>query len=57
MHDQLQVRPLLAQGLGALGIVPDCGLLEFALYFDQTFTTLIVVKDTPSALQCAREAL
>jgi hypothetical protein len=57
VHDQLKIRPFLAQGLGALGIVPDGGLLEFALYFDQTFTTLIIVKDTPSALQCAREAL
>jgi len=57
MHDQFKIRPLLAQPLGPLGIVPDGGLLKLALDFGQAFTTLIIVKDTPSALQCAREAL
>ena len=57
MDDQLKIRPLLAQPLGPLGIVPDCGLFQLTLNLSQSFTTLIVVKDTPSALQCAREAL
>jgi hypothetical protein len=44
--DLLQLRPLLAQRLRPLGIVPDVGLLQLALNLGQTFRLLIVVKDT-----------
>ena len=44
---QLKIRALFAQRLRPLGVVPDAWLLQFALNFDQSLTTLIVVKDTP----------
>jgi len=42
-----QARALTPQFLGALGIVPDVGLLELALDFGQTMLLGIEVKDTP----------
>src|SRR5690606_15380219 len=38
---------LAAQALGVFRIVPDVGVFEFAVYFDQAISFLIVVKDTP----------
>ena len=52
--DVFQLRALLAQGLGPLGLVPDVRQGQFALYFDQSFALLVVVKDTPSAHRRAR---
>ena len=43
----LQTRSFAPQFLGALGIAPDVGLLEFALDFGQTMLLGIKVKDTP----------
>jgi hypothetical protein len=33
--------------LGTLGVVPDIGAFEFAVYFFETFDFAVVVKDTP----------
>jgi hypothetical protein len=33
--------------LRILGLVPDAGVLQLAVYFDQAIMLLIVVKDTP----------
>ncbi|BCJ05494.1 hypothetical protein PRtIB026_A47060 [Pseudomonas sp. RtIB026] len=38
---------LAAQGLGVFGLVPDGGVFQLAVYFDQTIMFVIVVKDTP----------
>jgi hypothetical protein len=46
--DNLRQRgALTAQALGIFGFVPDVGVFEFAVYFDQTIMLVIVVKDTP----------
>ncbi|OHC29536.1 MAG: hypothetical protein A3J71_03290 [Pseudomonadales bacterium RIFCSPHIGHO2_02_FULL_60_43] len=45
--DQRQRGALTAQALGIFGLVPDVGVFEFAVYFDQTIMLVIVVKDTP----------
>jgi hypothetical protein len=42
-----EARTLTTQFLGALGIAPDVGLLEFALDFCQAMLLGIKVKDTP----------
>jgi hypothetical protein len=44
---------LLAEFLCALGVAPDAGLLEFALYFLKTFVLIVVIKDTSSKSRCA----
>jgi hypothetical protein len=41
------VNTFLAQGLGIVGIIPDIGLFQFALYLNQPFTVASIVKDTP----------
>ena len=38
---------LAAQILGPLGLVPDAGVFQLALYLGQSITFVIVVKDTP----------
>ncbi|KJS74550.2 MAG: hypothetical protein JL55_22885 [Pseudomonas sp. BICA1-14] len=43
-----------AQALGVFRLVPDVGVFEFAVYFDETIMLLIVVKDTPELTGCAR---
>jgi len=43
----LQARAFLAQLLGALRVVPDVGLFEFALNFYQALRLGVEVKDTP----------
>jgi hypothetical protein len=45
--DRIEPGSFLAQFLRALGIVPDIGLLELALYFLQPFALAFVLKDTP----------
>jgi hypothetical protein len=47
------LRPLLAERLRALGIVPDPGLFQFAIDFDQPFGLALEVKDTPSGTRIA----
>ncbi len=42
-----QARAFLAQLLGALRLVPDIGLFEFALDFYQAVRLGVEVKDTP----------
>jgi hypothetical protein len=52
-HDHLfQLTALLAQSLRTLGLIPDIGLFELALYLGETFRLALVVKDTPSTQQC-----
>jgi hypothetical protein len=55
--DRLQACPFLPQFLGMLGIVPDFGIFELALDFDQPIVFSIVVKDTPSGPGSAPEGL
>jgi len=47
VDDQRQRGALAAQVLRVFGVVPDAGVFEFAVYFDQTIMLMIVVKDTP----------
>jgi hypothetical protein len=47
LHHLFQARPLATQFLGALGMVPDGGILQFAADLDQAFLLGIEVKDTP----------
>jgi len=42
-----KARAFLAQFLGALRLVPDIGLFEFALNFYQALRLGVEVKDTP----------
>jgi len=44
---------LLPELLRALRIVPNAGLLEFALYFLETLVFVVVIKDTSSKSRCA----
>jgi hypothetical protein len=52
LNDALQLRSLPPQLLGAVGIVPDAGLLEFAGYFLQALMLVVVIKDTSSRNRC-----
>jgi hypothetical protein len=45
--DLRQLGALAAQVLGIFRVVPDVRVFEFAVYFDQAISFLIVVKDTP----------
>jgi hypothetical protein len=47
VYDTLQLRPFLAQRLGALGIAPDIGQGKLVLDLDQALGLALVVKDTP----------
>jgi hypothetical protein len=47
IDDFFQLSTLLAQRLGAFGIVPDIGLFQLALDLGQTFAFVFEVKDTP----------
>ena len=47
VDDLLEQRALAAQGLRALGVVPDVGAFQLAVYFFETFDLGVVVKDTP----------
>jgi len=48
VDDLFQASAFLSQRLGAFGLVPDVGLLEFASDLGQSFGFAFVVKDTPS---------
>jgi len=52
LNHALQLRALPPQLLGAVGIVPDAGLLEFSSYFLKPFVLVIVIKDTSSRNRC-----
>jgi hypothetical protein len=52
LDDTLQLRSLPTQFLGAVGIVPDAGLLEFPGYFLKAFVLVVVIKDTSSRNRC-----
>ncbi|KXK71385.1 hypothetical protein BC89_08215 [Pseudomonas monteilii] len=47
LDDLRQHGTLAAQGLGVLGLVPDVGVFQLAVDFDQAVMLVIVVKDTP----------
>ena len=48
-HNNLfELRPLLAKGLGTVGLIPYIGLFEFALDLGQTFSFAFIVKGTSS---------
>jgi len=46
-NNQFQIGAFLAQRLSPLRIIPDRRRLKLPFYFDQPFTAVIVVKDTP----------
>jgi hypothetical protein len=50
----LECCALLPKGLGALGLIPDTRLFEFALDFSQSLSLALVVKDTSSTHQSVR---
>ena len=52
--DQRQHRALATQALRVFGLVPDAGVFQLAVYFDQTIMLVIVVKDTPEWSGCVR---
>ena len=45
--DLRQLGAFAPQILGVFRVVPDVGIFEFAVDFDQSISFLIVVKDTP----------
>jgi hypothetical protein len=45
--DVLELRALAAERLGALRVVPDLRILEFAAYFGEPLALALVFKDTP----------
>jgi hypothetical protein len=47
----------LAEGLGFFRLVPDFGVFQFAVDFDQPLIFGFIVKETPSALDCALASL
>jgi hypothetical protein len=47
VHHLLERGALAAQGLRALGVVPDVGAFQLPVYFFQTFDLVVEVKDTP----------
>ena len=51
----LELRPLLTERLGTLGVTPNIGLLQLALDLDQTLVLGIEVKDTSSRTRSAPE--
>jgi len=51
--DVLQGLLFLAQGLCALGVVPDGGVFEFGVDFSEAAGFFIPVKDTSVAQRCA----
>lgn len=53
-HHLRQLGALAAEVLGVFRVVPDVGVFELAVYFDQAIMLLIVVKDTPEWSGCAR---
>jgi hypothetical protein len=52
--DLFELRALLSQRLRSFRVVPDIGLLEFALDLYEAFGLALVVKDTPSTQRCVR---
>jgi hypothetical protein len=44
----IELGTFLPQLLSAIGVVPNAGLLELALYFLKTFEFVVVIKDTSS---------
>jgi hypothetical protein len=52
-HDLLELGSLLPQFLGAVGVAPNAGLLELALYFLKPLVLVVVIKDTSSKSRCA----
>jgi hypothetical protein len=51
--DVFQRLLLFAQGLGALGVVPDGGVFEFGVDFGEAAGLFVPVKDTSGAQRCA----
>jgi hypothetical protein len=47
VDDPVERRPLLAELLGAFGVVPDVRVFQLASYFLEPFALGVVVKDTP----------
>jgi len=54
LDDIFELRPFPAECLGALRLVPDVGLFEFAPNLDQALGLAIVVKDTSSTRRRVR---
>jgi hypothetical protein len=51
--DLLELGAFLTQLLGAIRVVPNAGLLEFAFYFLKPLVFVVVIKDTSSKSRCA----
>lgn len=47
VNDGFELGALLAECLGAFGVIPDFRVLEFAQNLGQTFLFFLEVKDTP----------
>ena len=63
VYDGFQRGAFASQRLGALGVIPDLGVFQFAFDFYQLFLLFSVVKGTPSAsrnavafLECGYES-
>jgi hypothetical protein len=54
LDDPLELRAFAAERLGALGLVPDVGLFQFAPDLGEAFRLAVVVKDTSSTQRCVR---
>jgi hypothetical protein len=52
-YNLLELGAFLPQLLSAIGVAPNAGLLELALYFLQPFVLVVVIKDTSSKSRCA----
>jgi hypothetical protein len=51
----LKCSALLPQRLRSIRLIPDIGLLKFALYLGQSLCLAFVVKDTPSTHACVQQ--
>jgi hypothetical protein len=47
LGDRGELRALAAEGLGAVGAVPDLGIFEFPAYLGEPLALAVVLKDTP----------
>jgi hypothetical protein len=51
--DLFELGSFLAEFLRALGVAPDAGLFQLALYFLQPLVFIVVIKDTSSKSRSA----
>jgi len=56
-YDGFETRAFLAQGLGSFGIIPDVRVFQLPVDLFEALFLVFIVKDTPSARNCADEDL